>query len=99
MAISSKARVSPWQDMTLFADNSGLAIHPPRAANSPTLARSVPSRSAAAPAPSDTAGRGTVLLVDDDADYREAAGSELDYLGFNAVPLASAEALFDYFAK
>lgn len=99
MAISLKAEVSPWQDMTLLAANSGLAINPPRAANSPTLARPVSSRSTAVPAPPDTAGRGTVLLVDDDADYREAAGSELDYLGFNVVPLDSAEALFAYFAK
>ena len=99
MAISSKARVSPWQDMTLLASNSGLAIDLPCAANSPTFAQAVLSRSAAAPAPQDVAGKGTVLLVDDDEDYREAAGSELDYLGFNVVPLASAEALFAYFVK
>jgi two-component system response regulator ChvI len=36
-----------------------------------------------------------LILVDDDDDYREAASSELDYLGFDVVALPTGEALLD----
>lgn len=36
-----------------------------------------------------------ILFVDDDDDYREAAGAELDYLGFDVVALPDGDALFD----
>ena len=41
------------------------------------------------------AARIKIILVDDDADYREAAGTELDYLGFDVVALDNGDTLFD----
>jgi two-component system response regulator ChvI len=39
------------------------------------------------------------VLVDDDADYREAVATELERLGFQVASLATGEALLDYFDR
>jgi two-component system, OmpR family, response regulator ChvI len=45
-----------------------------------------------------SANRKRIVLVDDDDAYREAATTELDYLGFDVIPLANGAALLDFFA-
>lgn len=42
--------------------------------------------------------RTSVVLVDDDDAYREAAAAELDYLGFEVVALADGASLLEFFA-
>lgn len=52
--------------------------------------------------PDDVAARGEgikVVLVDDDEDYREAVGGELNDLGFEVVSLGDGAAMFEYFAS
>ncbi|MDE2165140.1 MAG: response regulator transcription factor [Alphaproteobacteria bacterium] len=53
----------------------------------------------AEPLESPAAARVRLVLVDDDADYREAASAELTELAFDVVAFASGDEMLEYFAQ
>lgn len=62
---------------------------------------SVWPNSSPAPAPSelDERKRIRLLFVDDDDNYREAAVGELEYLGFEVIPMADGASMLEFFAQ